>query len=211
MASKGISGLAVAFAALGGVLAYAGFKGLSPIGALREISGKAGPSAVPSQGVDLGENVASALSGAGTAVGVAAASASIGSVASAAGPYMSDKYSQIKRRQDGFSDCSSFVYKIMRDIGTPPTVAWSNTTNYHVDARLKTIPVSQARSGDLALSAGHVMILTGSGGANAPAIGQQNSHENVRTGTLAGLMPKPYVIKRYTVSGNPATVATGVR
>lgn len=211
MASKGISGLAVAFASVGGVLAYAGFKGISPIAALREVSSKAGPSGVSSTGIDLGENVATALTGAGTAVGTAAAGAALGSVGSAAGPYLNDKYSQTKRRQDGFSDCSSFVYKIMRDIGTPPTVAWSNTANYHVDPRLKTIPISQARSGDLALSAGHVMILTGGGGANAPAIGQQNTRENVRTGTLAGLMPKPYVIKRYVNAGNPALVATGVR
>lgn len=202
MPTKGISGLAVAFATVGGVLAYAGFKGQSPIAALREISSKAGPSSVSGTGVNLGENVG----------GIIAGVVATGSVASAAAPYMNDKYSQIKRRQTGFSDCSSFVYKIMRDIGTPPTVAWSNTTNYHVDPKLKTIPTAQAQAGDIALSAGHVMILIGSGGANASAIGQQNTTENVRTGTLAQYMPKPYVIKRYMSSaGNPALVATGVR
>jgi hypothetical protein len=211
MAGKGISGLAVAFASVGGVLAYAGFKGQSPIAALREISSKAGPSAVSSPGVDLGENVATALTGAGVAVGVAAAGAVVGSVGAAAGPYMNDRYSQIRRRETGYSDCSSFVYKILRDMGMPLTVAWSATSNMHVDPRLRTIPTSQAASGDLALSAGHVMILTGGGGANAPAIGQQNTRENVRSGTLASLMPKPYVIKRYVNAGNPALVATGVR
>lgn len=194
MAGKGISGLAVAVAAGGGVLAYAGFKGLTPIAALKEISGKSGPSAVSNVGTVL----ATATVTDGVGAGVAAANAAAGGgIAAAASPYMKDKYSQTKRRQTGYSDCSSFVYKIMRDVGTPPTVAWSNTTNYHIDPKLKTIPVSQAAAGDLALSAGHVMILTGGGGANSPALGQQNTRENVVAGTLAKYMPKPYVIKRY--------------
>lgn len=195
MASKaGISGIAVALAAGGGVLAYAGFKGYSLVEALKAISSKSGPPGVTNTSADLSTIIATPI----TASVVAGVEGVVGgAVTSAAGPYMADKYSQTKRRDKGWSDCSSFVYKILRDMGRPPTVAWSNTTNYHMDPRFKTVPTAQAQAADLALSAGHVMILTGAGGPNAPAIGQQNTHENVRTGTLAQYMPKPYVIKRY--------------
>jgi cell wall-associated NlpC family hydrolase len=195
MAKAGISGIAVALAAGGGVLAYAGFRGVGVAAALREISSKNGPVGLKTSGVDLSGDIVSKPV-AGAVAGVA--ESVVGQiVTSAAQKYMGDKYSQVRRRDTGYSDCSSFVYKILRDIGRPPTVAWSNTTNYHVDPKFKTVPLSQAQAGDLALSAGHVTILTGAGGANAPAIGQQNTRVNVRTGTVATLMPTPYVIKRY--------------
>lgn len=201
MPGKGISGLAVGLAAAGGLVMYAGFKGISIVDAIRSVStGKpAGVSntGISIAGVDLG-------TGDLTEYGPGKASNVTGSVAAAASPYLKDKYSQVKRRDSGWSDCSSFVYKIMRDMGSPPTVAWSNTTNYHVDPRLRTIPTAQGMEGDLALSAGHVMILTGGGGTNAPAFGQQNPRENVVSGTLAEYMPKPYVIKRY-VSNTKST------
>lgn len=192
MAGKGISGLAVAFAAGGGLLVYAGFRGVNPLQALKDVStGK--PLSIPDQHATVTVPDSEIDLGVGTIEKVGNPAA----ITAAAGPYMKDKYSQARRRQVGYSDCSSFVYKIMRDIGKPPTVAWSNTANYHVDPRLKTIPTAQAQPGDLALSSGHVMILTSSGGANADAIGQQNPTENVVTGTLAKYMPKPYVIKRW--------------
>jgi cell wall-associated NlpC family hydrolase len=200
MAKSGISGLAVALAAGGGVLAYAGFRGIGVAAALREISSKSGPVGLKNSGLDLSGDVVASTPIAGAATGIAS-SAVGGIVTSAAQPYLGDKYSQARRRDAGYSDCSSFVYKILRDVGLPPTVAWSNTSNYHVDPKFKTVPLAQAQPGDLALSAGHVVILTGSGGANAPAIGQQNTRENVRSGTVAGLMPTPYVIKHYVGGG----------
>lgn len=200
MAKSGISGVAVALAAGGGVLAYAGFRGIGVAAALREISSKSGPVGLKDSGLDLSGDVVASTPVAGKITDMAT-SAVGGIVASAAQKYAGDAYSQLKRRDPGFSDCSSFVYKILRDVGLPPTVAWSNTSNYHVDPKLKTVPLAQAQPGDLALSAGHVVILTGSGGANAPAIGQQNTRENVRSGTVASLMPTPYVIKHYVGSG----------
>lgn len=200
MGKAGISGIAVAMAAGGGILAYAGFRGIGVAAALREISSKSGPVGLTSAGVDLSSDVAAGTPVAPTVDGFVG-TAMGGIVTSAASPYMSDKYSQPKRRQVGYSDCSSFVYKILRDVGRPPTVAWSNTSNYHVDPRFKTVPLAQAQPGDLALSAGHVVIITGGGGAQAPAIGQQNPSENVRTGTVASLTPTPYVIKRYVGGG----------
>lgn len=196
MAKAGISGIAVALAAGGGVIAYAGFRGIGFAAALREISSPSGPAGISDKGVDLSGDVVASTPITGL-VAQGAEGVVGGAITSAAAPYMADKYSQPRRRDKGYSDCSSFVYKILRDIGRPPTVAWSNTSNYHVDPRFKTIPLSQAQAGDLALSAGHVTILTGSGGAQAPAIGQQNTRVNVRTGTVTTLMPTPYVIKRY--------------
>jgi hypothetical protein len=61
---NGISGLAVALAAAGGILVYAGFKGLSPVGALRDVStGK--PSGVGDKATDLGSFDASRRRGGG--------------------------------------------------------------------------------------------------------------------------------------------------
>lgn len=200
MAKGGISGIAVAIAAGGGVLAYAGFRGIGIAAALREISSSKGPVGLANSPVDLGGDVVASTPVAGK-VSDLANSAAGQIISGAASKYLSDKYSQTRRRDPGFSDCSSFVYKIMRDVGMPPTTPWSNTTNYHLDPKLRTVPLAQAQAGDLALSAEHVVILTGSGGANAPAVGQQNSRENVRTGTVTSLMPVPYVIKHYVSGG----------
>jgi cell wall-associated NlpC family hydrolase len=196
MAKAGISGIAVAFAAGGGVLAYAGFRGISLPSALREIASKNGPVGLKKPGLDLSGDVVASTPVAGK-ITDQGNSVVGGIVSTAAQKYKDDKYSQLRRRDAGYSDCSSFVYKVLRDVGQPPTVAWSSTSNYHLDPRFRTVPLAQAQAGDLALSAGHVIILTGSGGANAPAIGQQNTRVNVRSGTVTTLMPTPYVIKHY--------------
>lgn len=184
---NGISGLAVAFATAGGILVYAGFKGMSPVGALRDVSGGK-PTGVTAQSTDLGAFQ--------TAFGEAVAGvAATGGVLNTAGKYMNDKYSQLKRTQEGFSDCSSFCDKILRDMGIPPPTKWAATANFRVSPNWVNVPLSQTKAGDIAINSHHMVMITAAGGT--AAIGQQNPRVNVRTGTVKDLMSNDYVCKRY--------------
>lgn len=187
----GISGLAVAYIGIGGILVYAGFRGLNPLSALREISG-GHPAAVSSVPLDL-----SPLNSPAFTAGAAAGNAAHGTaVAAQAQKYAADKYSQAKRTQPGWSDCSSFCDKILTDIGIPPPVKWASTANYRISAQWKTITAAQSQPGDIAVSSHHMVMVTANGGS--AAIGQQNTRVNVRTGSVANLMGgQTYVYKTY--------------
>lgn len=194
MAEGGISGLAVAAATAGGLFVYAGFRGISPIAALKAVSaGK--PAAVTNTPAELVGATAADLATGGTNVGIAAGqAAAAGAVLAAAQKYRADKYSQLRRTQSGWSDCSSFADKVLTDIGIPPPVKWASTANYRISGEWANIPLSQARPGDIAINSHHMVVITGAGGASA--IGQQNPRVNIRTGTVAQLIDN-YVIKRY--------------
>lgn len=195
MPSGEISGLAVGFAVAGGLLVYAGFKGQTPIAALKAVAGGT-PSGVADTGAELtGAAVGQLAGGSGVAVGAAgAAAAAGGAVLAAAQKYIGDRYSQARRTQAGWSDCSSFADKVLRDVGIPPPVKWASTANYRISGEWKTIPLSSARAGDIAVNSHHMVVITGAGGSSA--IGQQNPRVNVRTGTVNQLIDR-YVVKRY--------------
>lgn len=185
---NGISGLAVALAAAGGILVYAGFKGLSPVGALRDVStGK--PTGVGDKSTDLGSFDAGAM---GAAVGGAAASVAVSAVAA---KYAGDKYSQAKRTQSGWSDCSSFCDKILTDMGISPPTKWASTANYRISPNWVNVALADTKPGDIAINSHHMVMITAAGGT--AAIGQQNPRVNVRTGTVKALMSNDYVCKRY--------------
>lgn len=187
----GLSGLAVAYIGLGGILVYAGFRGVNPIQALRDISGGK-PAAVSSTPLDL-----SGLASPGFSMGVAVGQAVNGAAVSAvAAKYANDKYSQTKRTQPGWSDCSSFCDKILTDMGIPTPVKWASTANYRMSPAWKTISAADSKPGDIAVSSHHMVMVTGTGGSSA--IGQQNTKADVRTGSVANLMgSQSYVYKTY--------------
>lgn len=112
--------------------------------------------------------------------------------------FRGDKYSQGRRWQHGYSDCSSFVGKGMKALGQNPGA--STTLTYLASSHWNTISKSQAGAGDIAVNAVHMVLVTG---ANT-AIGQENPRRNVQTGTISGLMTGtgPYVIKRYEGGSN---------
>lgn len=173
----GLSGVAVGVTAAGGVLMYAGLRGVSPAQALKDVlSGK--PPAVPKG------NIVGAVGGAlhpGTTGG--GGSAVGGRLVTAAYTHAGERYSQARRWQKGYSDCSSFVGKSFKDIGiTPPgpSVTWA----YQTWSKLRKINRSQLAAGDLCGNFTHIIMATG----NNSAIGQQNDRENVQTGTPEGLM-----------------------
>lgn len=190
---NGLSGISVAVATVGGILVYAGFRGVSPLDALRSIS-TGNPAAVAKTGVDITGVSSTPVSG---AVQSTVSGALGGVISSAAAKYSGDKYSQLKRTQPGFSDCSSFADKVLTDVGIPPPVKWASTANYRLNSHWVTIPASQAMPGDVAVSSHHMVLVTAQGGT--AAIGQQNPTVNVRTGSVANLMgSQTYVYKRYT-------------
>lgn len=186
---NGISGLAVAIATAGGILVYAGFRGVNPVKALRDVS-SGNPPPVEDKKTDLGAYEM------GTAVAGALPGIIGTAVSAAAQKYVGDKYSQARRTQPGWSDCSSFSDKILTDIGIPPPVKWASTANYRISPEWKTIPAAQSKPGDIAISSHHMVLVTAAGGT--AAIGQQNPRVNVRTGSVANLMGgQSYVYKTY--------------
>lgn len=194
----GISGVAVGVAAGGAVLVYAGFRGISPLQALRDTaSGR--PPAVEARSTT--PPIISSSSGFGDA--------KRSLVVAAAQKYAGDTYSQAKRTVPGFSDCSSFVDKALRDAGIPPPFsAWANTTMFRLSPEWRTIPADRASPGDIAISAGHMVLVTAKGGGSA--IGQQRSGVNVRTGSVASLMGnQSYVYRTWTGYGPTPTAGSG--
>jgi len=134
--------------------------------------------------------------GAGT--GATTASGLRGAVVAGASANSGDTYSQARRTQPGYSDCSSFVDKALHSAGIkPPGATWANTTNFRLAGDWRTIPASQAQPGDIAVSVGHMVLVTGAGGSSA--IGQERTGVNVRTGSVASLFGSgtKYVYRTY--------------
>lgn len=183
MAETGISGMGLAVATGGALLVYAGFKGVNPLAALRDVA-SGSPTGVASTSADL-----SSLTGSGgaisgdypTAPDKGATSSPYGAQAfvSAAKKHAGEQYSQAKRWQPGFSDCSSFVGKALKDVGIKPP-GGSITTDYLLSKEWRKIPPFQARAGDLAVNQAHMAIFLDS----RSGIGQQNRRVNVRTGDM---------------------------
>lgn len=197
--SNGISGTAVAVASLGAVLVYAGFRGVSPLQALRDAAGGKPPPVKgnPTQPIGTQPGSISPPSSSGLT------DARRGAVVAAAQKYAKDQYSQLQRRQPGYSDCSSFVDKALRDAGiAPPGDSWANTTNYRFASDWYEIPAAEADAGDIALSASHMVLITAPGGD--AGIGQQRPFVNVKTGDMRTLFgTQPYVYKTWKDYSHP--------
>jgi hypothetical protein len=109
-----------------------------------------------------------------------------------------DKYSQAKRWQKGYSDCSSWIGKGMKILGKNP--GGSTTLTFLSSSDWVTIPASQRGTGDIAVNSAHCVVISGSNGA----VGQQRPGRNVQIGTLSDLMSGtgPYIIRRYKGGSN---------
>ena len=87
----------------------------------------------------------------------------------AAHKYNGDKYSQTRRMEKGFSDCSSLVQKSLRDIGEQHKLVTTQTMPN--DSRFRQINMSELQRGDLLWGgdfvkgkwSGHVAIYEGNG------------------------------------------------
>jgi cell wall-associated NlpC family hydrolase len=207
MASGGISGVAVALASAGGVLLYAGFQGLDPLQALKDItSGKT--KALEPSGVSFVNDPTSIGSGGGIIqAGYGSAGSGIGGrLVAAAMAHRDEKYSQARRWQKGYSDCSSFVGKALKDIGiTPP--GGSVTSSYMVWKKLRTVSRAEIQAGDILCGPGHVAIAISS----TQAIGQQNTRQNVRVDSITSIMwGQPSWVPRRYIGSTGSSGGAGV-
>lgn len=205
MATRGISGVGVAMATGGALLAYAGFRGVNPLRALKDWT-SGNPPAIESRtaGLKAGSSVWDAASSLGqTSLGIANSA-----LVRAAYTFVGDKYSQAKRWQNGYSDCSSFVGKAYRLIGVAPPGS-STTWDYLASSGWKKIPRSQATAGDLAVNTSHMAIFI----SNEQGIGQQNPRRNVSVDSMTNLMAGTgsYTCLRYVAppKGSSALTKTG--
>jgi cell wall-associated NlpC family hydrolase len=186
------------------LLIYAGFQGTDPLTALRDVAtGK--PKGLRDRAAmheALYEGVGAGGSGGGG--GVAQASLSGTAISGphpefvqAAGKYAHDTYSQARRWQAGYSDCSSFVGKALKDCGIKPPGA-STTSSYLAWRLAKPISRGQIGAGDFLVSSGHMALAMN----NTTAIGQQSTGRNVQVGPIKDLMwGQSWVALRYVGPG----------
>lgn len=198
----GVPGIAVGMAGAAALLVYAGVRGSNPLEALREVAtgrpkGLA-EQAAARQALYDGVGTGGSSTGGG---GVAQASLSGQSISgphpefvTAAGHFAHDVYSQARRWEEGFSDCSSFAGKALKRVGITPPGA-SVTSSYLTWRKLRPIPRSQIGAGDFLVSPGHMAIAIN----NTTAIGQQRAGVNVKVGPIGQIMwGQSWVALRYT-------------
>jgi hypothetical protein len=193
MAGGGVSGLAVGVAAVGGLLVYAGYTGTGPIGALRQVSGGR-PAPVDSAGAAAPAQ-SSSVTTAGYLTGAGAPAGTHPEFARAALNHGNEVYSQTKRWAVGYSDCSSFVGKALKDCGVTPPGA-SVTLSYRGWRALRTISMEEISAGDLLCGSGHIAIAL----TATTAVGQQRPGVNVKVSSIADIMygQVGWVPRRYT-------------
>jgi len=178
--SQGISGLSVAVVTAGMIFAYSGFRGSSPRDVLRSLSSGSAPSVSRTASFDTSNSSTAGITNASLST-----SGTIGAqLLSALGKYQNDQYSQAKRAQPGYSDCSSWIGKGLRDIGVKVPGGLPITTFYMVWTGLVTVPKNQIQQGDILVSPTHMAIATSS----TTAVGQQNPRDNVKADTIANIM-----------------------
>lgn len=181
------------------LLIYAGFQGVDPLTALRDVAtGK--PKGLADRAA-MHEALYEGLGSSGGGTGGGITQASLGAVSGphpeivqAAGQYAQDVYSQGRRWQAGYSDCSSFVGKALKACGIAPPGA-STTSSYLAWRKAKPISRAQIGAGDFLVSSGHMAIAIN----NATAIGQQRKGVNVQVGPISQVMwGQSWVALRYT-------------
>jgi hypothetical protein len=194
----------------GGVLAYAGFTGRSPLEALKDL-GTGSPTPLRNTStVDPG-SYASTAGGVGIDVLTdaytdAVVGEGLPSLPAALERFKGDKYSQLRRWQNGYSDCSSFAGKGLKVIGVKPPGP-STTSSFLASRDWKRIPSGDVKAGDVAVSLNHMVVCYG----NGMAIGQQNPRSNVKKGKVSDLMygNTPFVYLRYAGgTSSPKSSAT---
>jgi hypothetical protein len=182
-----ISSLHLAMAAGGGVLLYAALRGVSPVQALKDVTG-GHPPAVSTDGKTVagddyqpGGIGTKPWKGSYRITKTPKALQKPSALIAAAHHHGSETYSQEDRWARGKSDCASFVGKSLMDIGiTPP--GGSTTGDYLSSGSW--VKVTEPRAGDVAVSAHHMALFTS--GANG--IGMQNPRRNVSSDSMDNLM-----------------------
>lgn len=204
MATQGISGVGLAVVTGGALLAYAGFRGVNPVQALRDVA-SGSPAAILSKTANL-SSIFSTTQNFTDRSGSGLATSSTSGLVQAAYSFRGDLYSQAKRWQAGYSDCSSFVGKSLRKIGVPYP-GGSVTTSYLASPQWKKVSRADARAGDVACNTSHMVIFM----SNSQGIGQQNTRRNVQMDSIDNLMSGTgsYTCLRYVGSAGSLGDASG--
>ncbi len=203
-----ISGIGVAAISAGALLIYAGLNGTNPLVALKEIA-SGNPTAVDSTSHSTGGTEKHWYNRSDTtdANGLA------GLASVAYSKYGGDTYSQAKRGQSGYSDCSSFVSKAMRSY--VPKFPLMVTGGFLFNPDWTTVGETNARAGDIAVNGSHMVIVGGRNSAGAlVGVGQQRAGRDVQIDTIKNLMTGTgsYLVRRYKkadLSKAPASSNTG--
>lgn len=180
-----VSGVGVTVASAGALLIYAGLKDVNPLDALRSIaSGRPAPIPAPKDT----RAATTTYSDASYTGGASPAGPGYPALLTAAMQFKDDQYSQARRWQPGYSDCSSFVGKAFKANGVKPPGA-STCVEYLAWRDLRKVPqdrymASVVGPGDLLISTSHMAIVIDS----RTAIGQQNTREDVRVDTWENIM-----------------------
>jgi hypothetical protein len=160
MATAGINGMAVAALTAGGLLMYAGFRGISPIDAIREVgSGK--PGSISSTSTPVPD-----ITGPGTsATGHSGFSSGAGLLQEMQAIGVGKKYSQLRRTGPDSYDCSGLVWKAGCNVGLwGPGTKWFpqafNTASFIVHTReiglTRVGPAILPQPGDIVWWVGHM-------------------------------------------------------
>jgi len=207
MAQGGIPGIAVGMAGAAALLIYAGFQGVDPLTALRDVAtGKPkglAEKAAARTALYEGVGVEGGSGGGVAQASLAGVSGPHPEFVNAAAGHAHEVYSQLKRWQPGYSDCSSFVAKSMRAAGID--VDNKNTTGFMAWPYLKRISKSEIGRGDLLINHTHMAIALD----GQRAIGQQNKNRNVATGSFEAIMMNtgPWSAYRYVGPGGERSAA----
>lgn len=153
----GISGTSVAVITVGGLLAYAGFRGVTPIQALREVgSGK--PSPV------VGTPTSAPVAGVGAPAGVNSSGSGLALLGEMKRLGTGKSYSQLRRLGPDSYDCSGLTWKAGANVGLwGPGTKWFpqpfNTASFIVhtsEIGLKQRPAGVVKAGDILWWVGHM-------------------------------------------------------
>lgn len=210
----GVPGIAVSMAGAAALLIFAGLRGTDPLTALREVA-TGQPKGLTEASLTreaLYTGIAAPGGGAsgGSAGGVTQASLTTASGGAhpefvhASAAFYSDQYSQARRWQRGYSDCSSFVGKCLKACGvTPP--GGSTTGSYLTWRKCVNVARSDIGAGDFLVSGGHMALAV----SGSMAVGQQNERQNVQVGPIDQIMAGQggWVARRYTGTSSTGAAA----
>jgi cell wall-associated NlpC family hydrolase len=179
VATTGISGLAVAAGAAGGLLLYSGINDVPLIDAIREVAAGRTPTPRPPKTTDVNwaERIIGGPATRDTAPGGTAA---VTTFVAAAAAQIGKPYKWGAEGPDSF-DCSGLVVFCLNRAGinVPRLVTWTFATW----SGAHTVKASEAAAGDLVMYSGHMGIMSGPGQMiDAPRAGKDVSQRPIWKG-----------------------------